>query len=302
MKKLSQGTICKLWYNEFKITANVCYIKSVVWRWSKINNDLKFEGGNVSDVFYDGNYIYRDLKPYSKTIHRLLKHLEDKGINFTPHFLRVDYENKMEVLTFVKGKTIENYPEIDNFDYKVRNIRLLATMLREYHDETLDFNYTDEDKWFLEYKGDLDKEVICHNDIAPYNVTFSNGEPVGIIDFDTACPAPRIWDIAYALYRFVPLSEQIYIPEKNIYRKYKKDIDSQERKILIKEFVYSYGYYEIKDILKNVILRLESLVELFDVECERGNKAFIKMQNEGHQQFYIEEIKFIEENMNDWIK
>lgn len=255
----------------------------------------------MSDVFYDGYNIHRNLKPYSKTIHKLLKHLENKEIKFVPYFLGIDYEENQEILTFVSGNTIENYPEVNDYEYKIKNIKLVAKMLKEYHDATLDFHYTEEDKWFLKYKGDLDKEVICHNDIAPYNVIFLNNTPVGIIDFDTACPAPRIWDIAYTLYRFVPLGKQIYIPDKKIYRQYRKDIDSEERKNLIKEFVDSYGYYEIKDILKNLILRLESLVELFDTECQRGNNSFIKMKNEGHQEFYIEEIKFIKENMNDWI-
>lgn len=255
----------------------------------------------MSEVFYDGNNIHRDLKPYSKTIHRLLKHLENKKIKFVPYFLGVDYENKQEILTFINGNTIENYPDIDDIEHKIKNIKLIANMLKEYHDATLDFNHSEEDEWFLEYNGELDKEVICHNDIAPYNITFSKNKPIGIIDFDTACPAPRIWDIAYALYRFVPLSRKVYVPDRNIYREYSKESDSEERKVLINKFIDSYGDYKVEDVLKNVILRLESLVKLFDRECQKGNPVFINMKNEGHQELYIEEIKFIKENMNDWI-
>ncbi|SHI16244.1 aminoglycoside phosphotransferase family protein [Clostridium intestinale] len=256
----------------------------------------------MSEVFYDGNNIYRNLKPYSKTIHKLLRHLENKKINFVPRFLGIDYEKNQEILTFMEGNIVENYPDIDALEYKMKNIKLIANMLKEYHDATVDFHYGEEDEWFLEYKGGLDKEVICHNDIASYNITFSNNAPVGIIDFDTACPAPRIWDIAYAVYRFVPLSKKVYVPYKNDYRDYKRACDSEERKVLIKKFADSYGDYEVKDILENVILRLESLVELFNSECQKGNMEFIKMKNEGHQEFYIEEIKFIKQNMNDWIE
>jgi len=35
---------------------------------------------------------------------------------------------------------------------------------------------------------------------------FRKGMPVALIDFDTAHPGPRIWDVAYAAYRFVPLT------------------------------------------------------------------------------------------------
>lgn len=63
----------------------------------------------MSEVFYDGNNIYRDLKPYSKTIHKLLRHLENKKINFVPRFLGIDYEKNQEILTFMQGNTVENY-------------------------------------------------------------------------------------------------------------------------------------------------------------------------------------------------
>jgi len=45
-------------------------------------------------------------------------------------------------------------------------------------------------------------EVICHGDVAPYNCVFRDGRPVAFIDFDTAHPGVRIWDLAYAAYRF----------------------------------------------------------------------------------------------------
>jgi aminoglycoside phosphotransferase (APT) family kinase protein len=34
----------------------------------------------------------------------------------------------------------------------------------------------------------------------------TDGRPVALIDFDVAHPGPRAWDLAYAAYRFVPLT------------------------------------------------------------------------------------------------
>jgi aminoglycoside phosphotransferase (APT) family kinase protein len=48
--------------------------------------------------------------------------------------------------------------------------------------------------------------VICHNDFAPYNHVFRDGRFVGAIDYDICYPAPRLWDIAYTTYRYVPLT------------------------------------------------------------------------------------------------
>ncbi|MEW2492441.1 phosphotransferase [Streptomyces nodosus] len=48
-------------------------------------------------------------------------------------------------------------------------------------------------------------EVICHGGAATYNTVFRGRLPVAFIDFDTAHPGPRLWDVAYTAYRFVPL-------------------------------------------------------------------------------------------------
>ena len=49
-------------------------------------------------------------------------------------------------------------------------------------------------------------ETICHNDFAPYNCIFKDGRPVGMIDFDFACPGSKRWDLAHTVFRFAPLS------------------------------------------------------------------------------------------------
>ena len=265
-------------------------------------NDKKIvlKRGNVSEVFSDGEVVYRDLKPQSKSIHRLLLHLEKKGIGFTPRFLGISEDN-MEMLSFVEGETIDDYPLQNDINNKIITIRQAAQMLKAFHDGTVDFKLNPEDIWFLEYKGELQKEVICHNDFAPYNVTFKNFKPVGLIDFDTACPGPRIWDIAYAVYRFVPLSEEVYDMNTRQYRQYSKSADSLERKLLLNEFLDSYGMGNASEVLQSLLLRLQDLVKLFDDECLKGNDAFIKMKESGHQQFYLREITFIKENMADWM-
>lgn len=260
-------------------------------------DEVTLVGGNVSKVTTDGEIIYKDMKAQSKTVHRLLQHLESKKIDFCPRFLGIDDKGR-EKLSYVQGLTLEDYPDCKEIGDKKEVVRKAAKLLKVFHDATADFEYNSSDQWFLEYQGDLPKEVICHNDFAPYNVTFENHMPVGIIDFDTACPAPRVWDIAYAVYRFIPLSSEVYDPEYKVYRQYDKDKDAAERKGLLREFLDAYG--TVFSIEEQIILRLEALVKLFDSECEKGNEAFICMKEEGHKDFYINEIEFIKKNFSDW--
>ena len=264
------------------------------------SQEKKFIKGNISEVIQVGNIVCRDIKPQSESIHRLLLHLENKGIQFTPRFLGLN-ENNQEMMSFVEGETIEDYPQINDIDKKVMAVQIAAKMLREYHDATLDFKRYPNDIWFLDYEGKLQTEVICHNDFAPYNVTFIGNLPIGVIDFDTACPAPRIWDVAYAVYRFVPLGMKVYNPVTKNYRRYDKTLDCSERRLLLSTFLDTYGISDASEVLENVIMRLQALVKLFDEECHKGNAAFVKMKEEGHQQLYINEIVFITENKYEWI-
>jgi len=260
-------------------------------------SERELKDGNVSTVTTDGRIIYKDRKPQSVTTQRLLHHLQCKNIDFCPKPLGFDNKGR-EMLSFMHGNTIDDYPAVSPIIDKIQTVKQAAFMLRKFHDATIDFPKQPDDVWFLRYDGDLPKEVICHNDFAPYNVTFENNLPIGLIDFDTACLAPRVWDIAHTVYRFVPLSEHVYDCATGTYRDYDKPKDCEERKILLKAFLNEYGFDD--DIEEYVLQRLSSLVDLFDEECAKGNQAFIKMKREGHQEFYIKEIEFIKKNYCDW--
>src|SRR5688572_484699 len=78
----------------------------------------------------------------------------------------------------------------------------VARALRQWHDATVGFSVPDA-TWNLSPPGP--REVICHNDFAPYNCVFRDGRFVAAIDFDFCSPGPRLWDIAYTVYRYVPL-------------------------------------------------------------------------------------------------
>ena len=58
------------------------------------SKEKEFKKGNISEVIQVGNIVYRDIKPQSKSIHRLLLHLEKKGIQFCPRFLGLNDNNQ----------------------------------------------------------------------------------------------------------------------------------------------------------------------------------------------------------------
>jgi aminoglycoside phosphotransferase (APT) family kinase protein len=78
-----------------------------------------------------------------------------------------------------------------------------AALLRRLHDATAGFD-APAAHWRLPPREPA--EVVCHNDFAPHNLVFRERLPVAVIDFDTAAPGPRAWDLAHLAYRIVPLT------------------------------------------------------------------------------------------------
>ncbi|VXC33332.1 hypothetical protein BACI349Y_640038 [Bacillus sp. 349Y] len=54
----------------------------------------KLSGGNVSQVYRVEDTVRREIKPESERIHKLLKHLEEKGFSNAPRFMGIDEKGR----------------------------------------------------------------------------------------------------------------------------------------------------------------------------------------------------------------
>ncbi|RTZ13557.1 phosphotransferase [Vibrio aquaticus] len=245
----------------------------------------ELSGGRESAIYRDGEVVYRPLQPWSPTIHLILKHLERENVGESPRFLGVNQEQ--EVLSFVVGNTY-NYPLVGAIA-TVDALTSAGKLLRKIHDSTVPLlNQVDVNahKWMLKPREPF--EVICHGDFTPYNVALSENTVVGVFDFDTAHPAPRIWDLAYSVYCWSPFKT-----------------DSNDKLGTISEqvtratlFCDSYGAttFERNQLADAMIERLQALVLFMRSEAENGNETFAENIEQGHLQAYLNDIEYITEN------
>ncbi len=170
---------------------------------SKPEFEIPLSGGNVNPtVVRINDTVRRSLTKHSTSVHQLLVHLQAKEYDFAPRFLGIDDKGR-EIISFIPGSS--DIPA-DIWQNEAA-LRQAATMLRAYHDATVDMDIADLE-WAYSNPDSSTHEVICHNDFALYNMVFSSGLPVGIVDFDLAGPGPRLRDLAYLAYWVVPLSFQ----------------------------------------------------------------------------------------------
>ncbi|OUJ38625.1 phosphotransferase [Vibrio parahaemolyticus] len=245
----------------------------------------ELSGGRESAIYRDGEVVYRPLQSWSSTIHLILKHFERAKIAETPQFLGVNKDQ--EILSFVVGNTY-NYPLVGAI---ATNEALVSAgkLLRKVHDSTvslleqLDVNAH---RWMLEPREPF--EVICHGDFTPYNVALLENKVVGVFDFDTAHPAPRVWDLAYSVYCWSPFKT-----------------DSNDKLGTISEqlararlFCDSYGATESEreQLADIMVQRLQALVSFMRSESENGNESFAENIEQGHLQAYLNDREYITEN------
>ena len=79
----------------------------------------------------------------------------------------------------------------------------LGALIRAYHDAAASFPWAGRE-WCFEPRQPV--ETVCHNELFPWNTVFRAGVPVAFIDWDTAAPGPRVWDLGLAAWRWVPFA------------------------------------------------------------------------------------------------
>lgn len=160
-------------------------------------NGKILSGGLMNAPKLLNNKVYRKTTKSTMTIHQLLKHVREKGINWVPE--PISFDSDTEVLSFIKGEVPHDMPA---WIWSSNVLTQIAIHIRDWHDATTDFNV---DNTLWSFNTDTEYQVICHNDFTPYNCVFEENEFVGLIDFDLCAPGSRLWDLSYTAYRFIPV-------------------------------------------------------------------------------------------------
>lgn len=158
-------------------------------------------GGNMAgEVVRVGTTVRKPTSPQSATIRRLIDHVRAQGVDWVPRAYDPDEQGR-EVYDFISGEVAHARTD---WLFSPHTLTTVARKLRQWHDATATFERRPEDVWW--WPGKEPTEVICHVDFAPYNHVYRDGVFAGAIDFDICYPGPRLWDLAYTAYRYVPLT------------------------------------------------------------------------------------------------
>lgn len=239
------------------------------------------EAGGVNEVMRVGDAVHRPGGTHTPAVHALLRHPRSQGFTGCPDVLDWDPRSVVETLSFLTGDAGE-YPLTPAFRTD-RALVSAAQLLRRLHDATVGFDHDRFTTWMLPTRQPI--EVVCHGDFAPYNCVIVDGEVVGVFDFDTAHPAPRVWDVAYAAYRWAPHAA----PGKS--GRLRGDVEQQARRLRL--FCDGYGFDDRRAVVDAAIERLDALVGYMRVQARAGDRAFARHIDDGHDVMYEGDVEYV---------
>lgn len=153
------------------------------------------EGGGLTEVVRVGDTVRRTAGPWTPAVHALLHHLRASGFPGAPRGHGTDEQGR-EVLTWVEGEQSGWYAD--------RDLVAFGHLVRELHDATRTLAARADLPWQRMVGAPADGPVICHNDLSTDNV-IRTATGLVLLDWDLAAPGTRLWDLAWAAYRWVPL-------------------------------------------------------------------------------------------------
>jgi aminoglycoside phosphotransferase (APT) family kinase protein len=166
-----------------------------------------------------------------------------------------------------------------------------ARLIRRYHDAVEGFLPPDRATWQVQVGAPAGGPIICHNDLAPWNTVFVDKQPTGLIDWDFAAPGTRLWDVAYALWRWVP----VYPPWKcGVVGSPVPDYGRRARL-----FLDAYGLEDRSEVVATMRQRMLVLSKTIRTWGKAGTPGFAALLAKGYDKLPLQDLDVLEARCDD---
>jgi hypothetical protein len=216
-------------------------------------------------------------------VHALLRHLERKGFAGAPRALGLDAQRR-EILTFAEGKAAWPWDAFAPLTTDEALLRV-AQLIAEYHAAAADFAPPPGATW-NPIAPQSPAELICHHDLAPWNLIVGPEGELTFIDWDLAGPGARISDLAYAARTFTPL-----VPNPPI------DIPIVRRLALLRD-AWGLGADEF---VEAIVWRARADLAGLRARAAAGIEPWRTMWDQGHGAANTAIEQFIRDSAGGWL-
>lgn len=231
-----------------------------------------------------GDTVRRPAGRWTPAVHALLTYLRSAGFRGAPEPLGFDQDGR-EVLRFIPGTV----PWPDNFDLlsAAPQLARAARLIRDYHVAVTGFTPPADAQWQVNIPADR-FEIIAHHDLAPWNLVVGNHW--AFIDWDNAAPGSRLWDLAYAVHGFIPLSANPRLQTP----------DADQR---LRSFVDAYGLDESerRELAAMLGPRTRAMYHFLADQAAQDIDPWATLWRQGHGTAWRGDAEFIDDRRAHWL-
>lgn len=241
--------------------------------------EIQLTGGNTTDaVVRVGSTVRKPWTPATPSVLAFMKAMRSAGVDVPAVYERDDQGR--QVVEFVPGVLA-----MDSSPLSLPELRRVGGIVRSIHDASAAYIPDVESTWnsLIPAPG---AELICHNDLAPWNLVI--GDRWVFIDWDAAAPSTRLWDLAYAAQAFTlnDASEDPLVAARRL-----------------AAFVDGYdASSELRAGLPAAMIeRTEAMLDLLKNSHAAGFEPWATMYTSGHGDHWGGVARFVREHEAMWV-
>lgn len=236
------------------------------------------EGGNASGpVVRVGDTVRKAWTAATPHVIAYVQALRDGGVE-APEPLGRDVQGR-QIIEFIPGTLA-----IDSAPLSAAELDRVGGMVRRIHDVSVRHVPAAGAIWEPPLSAPA-QELICHNDLAPWNLMF--GDRWVFIDWDGASPSTRSWDLAFSAQTFA-------LPDPNR--------DPQRSAGDLAAFVDGYGAdEELRAVLPDMMRRrTQAMLDLLRSSAEAGREPWGTMYRTGHGAHWAAVLDYVTAHRDVW--
>ncbi len=247
--------------------------------------EIPLSGGTLNSPVRIGDTVRRSAGPWSPSIHALLRHIRARGFELAPEPFGFDDAGR-EILSYIPGTTVGwslPWPDLIRHEGLLEEV---GAATAAYHRAVVDFRPSESIPW---QSGPAElgaTDLICHNDLAPYNVVVQDGHLKGIIDWDLAGPGNALSDLAFVAWQWVPLHGRLVSGLLGW-------PDPPDRRRRLQLLLDAYGLRDRTAFIDKVEERIGYNRDVMIRKAAEGHEAYQRLIDQGHLLGMDEALAFL---------
>ena len=245
-----------------------------------IDDEIPLTGGNASGdaTVRVGATVRKPWSTSTESTARYMTTIRRAGVD-VPDWRGRDDEGR-QVLEYVPGTLAMTLGPLP-----LPQLRRVGAMIRQIHDASS--SYVDDDAtWDVLIPPPGPADLVCHNDLAPWNLLVDE-ERLVFIDWDAAGPSTRLWDLAYAAQSFAVLDASQPVP-------------AAARRL--RAFIDGYAAdTDLRGALPDAMVqRTRAMHAMLRDAHGRGHQPWATMFVEGHGDFWASTAQYVADHIEAW--